>query len=52
MAKKKSSSKSKSCNKKCGKKSCERSLQEIKDNQPQSKQDYFFGLIKKAFGYE
>jgi hypothetical protein len=61
MAKKKSSPKSKSaskksCDKKCSKKKCEQIPQENKDVgfevKPLSKQDLFFGLIKKVFGYE
>lgn len=54
MAKKKACKKS--CAKKCSKKKCEQTPQENKDTgfelKPLSKQDYFFGLIKRAFGYE
>ena len=46
----------KSCGKKCSKKKCEQVPQENKDTgfevKPLTKQDYFFGLIKRAFGYE
>jgi len=54
MAKKKACKKS--CGKKCSKKKCEQVPQENKDTgfevKPLTKQDYFFGLIKRAFGYE
>ena len=46
----------KSCGKKCSKKKTEQVPQENKDAgfevKPLTKQDYFFGLIKRAFGYE
>lgn len=58
MAKKKPSPKKKSCTKKsCGKcpdKNCTEGkgpLPEFKV-QPLTNTDYFFGMIKKAFGYE
>lgn len=60
MAKKKACSKS-DCKKSCSKKSCGTKKQAQKkcgetlpetQNKPQSKADYFLGLIKKAFGYE
>jgi hypothetical protein len=45
----------KSCGKKCDKK-CKQIPQENNDTgfevKPLTKQDYFFGLIKRAFGYE
>jgi hypothetical protein len=62
MAKKKSSPKKKPATKKsCSKKNCEvkkpdEVTQPIKSNEfeikPLTKADYFFGMIKKAFGYE
>jgi hypothetical protein len=54
MAKKKACKKS--CAKKCSKKKCDQVPQENKDTgfeiKPLTKTDYFFGMIKKAFGYE
>jgi hypothetical protein len=58
MAKKKSVPKKKSCTKKsCGK--CKDKNSTEKDQslpefqvKPLTKSDYFFGMIKKAFGYE
>jgi hypothetical protein len=60
MAKKKPAPKKKSCAKKgggkCPKKSCTEKQPPISipefEVKPLSKQDYFFGLIKRAFGYE
>jgi len=52
MAKKKACKKS--CGKKCSKKPPTEKKQEIPEFQvkPLTKSDYFFGMIKKAFGYE
>lgn len=54
MAKKKACKKS--CAKRCTKKKCSESLPEDKTPEfqikPLTKTDYFFGLIKRAFGYE
>jgi hypothetical protein len=58
MAKKKASPKKKSCTKKscgkCPKKDCTEKKVSIPEFEvkPLKKSDYFFGLIKKAFGYE
>ncbi len=67
MAKKKPCANSKKCCKKtCTKKNCETKSQaqkkcggalpelksEVVEIKPQSKANYFLGLIKKAFGYE
>lgn len=52
MAKKKSVPKKKSCTKSCGKcqnKNCKKNKKEINKL---TKTDYFFDLIKKAFGHE
>jgi hypothetical protein len=58
MAKKKSVPKKKSCTKKsCGKRP-DKNSPEKKQDLPEfeikrlTKSDYFFGMIKKAFGYE
>jgi len=62
MAKKKSSPKKKPApkktyNKKCGRESCENNKPAETNNsefelKPLTKADYFFGMIKRAFGYE
>ena len=58
MAKKKASPSKKSCSKKsggkCSKKDCAENKQPVPQFkiEPLTKTDYFFGLIKKAFGYE
>lgn len=65
MAKKKSSPKKKPApkktpEKKCGKKNCETKTDSVENLPPRTefeikpltKADYFFGLIKQAFGYE
>jgi hypothetical protein len=65
MAKKKSSPKKKpttkkTCDKKCSKKNCDikkvcgenLSTDSGFEIKPLTKADYFFGMIKKAFGYE
>jgi hypothetical protein len=58
MAKKKSSPKKKPAPKKsCGKKNCEvKKPEQVIGGEfkvkPLTKADYFFGMIKKAFGYE
>jgi hypothetical protein len=65
MAKKKSSSKKKSVTKKTtgkkySKKNCETKIDSVENLPPRTefeikpltKADYFFGLIKQAFGYE
>ena len=58
MAKKKPAPKKKSCTKKscgkCPKEDCAEKKQSLPEFQikPLSKTDYFFGMIKKAFGYE
>ena len=57
MAKKKASPKKKSCTKKgdkCPKKNCTEKKVSVPEFEvkPLTKSDYFFGLIKKAFGYE
>jgi hypothetical protein len=53
MAKKKSSPKKTPAPKKsCGKKDCEVKKPSEFELKPLTKADYFFGMIKKAFGYE
>jgi len=55
MAKKKPSPKKKSCSKKsCNKKCPAKNCDKIEKVEPKivSKTDYFFEIIKKAFGYE
>ena len=58
MAKKKSVPKKKSCTKKSCGKSPDKNVTEKKRSlpgfevKPLTKTDYFFGMIKKAFGYE
>ena len=66
MAKKKSSPKKKSVPKKACKKACKKEVCEVKkpdevvqekklpefEIKPLTKADYFFGMFKRAFGYE
>ncbi len=58
MAKKKTVPKKKSCTKKSCGKSPDKNVTEKKQSlpgfevKPLTKTDYFFGMIKKAFGYE
>jgi hypothetical protein len=54
MAKKKSVPKKKSCPKKGCKKDCTENKNPLPEFEikPLTKADYFFGMIKRAFGYE